>query len=410
MLLNVSVAEIRVAGELDGIHVWDGRDALGPARLRWAGDRITAVEPLRSARWPDLCAIPGLVDTHVHLVGSAEGQREDFATWPLTTTREEQVLHGAAHAIRAMNAGVTTLRDLAGNAAQIAIGRAFGRGILAGPRVLVHCVVGMTGGHNDLFTPAAVAVRPPTADGPDECRRLVRTWARAGTDGIKITTSGGVLSAGDKSSWRNYTPAELAAIVDEAHALAMPVAAHAHTEAGIQAALDAGADSIEHATEISPDQAEAVAKQDIPVAPTLLINEAIAEARVPVTEEARQKAAILVERRDERFRRAAASGVNFVLGTDANGFHVDFGDQMRELRRMHQVLGYDASRCLRAGTSAAGSALGIGDRVGRLAEGYGADIVIMRGRPWLEVADIATENIVAVVSRGKLVAGTLPGD
>jgi imidazolonepropionase-like amidohydrolase len=409
-LLNVSMTETQMAGELDGIQVWDGLDALGPARLCWNGDRIIAVEPLETARWPDLCAIPGFIDTHVHLVGSAEGQRADFATWPLTTTREEQVLHGAAHAIRAMNAGVTTLRDLAGDAAQIAIGRAFGRGILTGPRVLVHCVVGMTAGHNDLFTPAAVAVRPPTADGPDECRRLVRTWARAGADGIKIATSGGVLSAGDKSSWRNYTPPELAAVIDEAHALGMPVAAHAHSAAGIQAALDAGADSIEHATEISQEQAEIIAKQEIPVAPTLLINEAIAEARLPVGEEARDKAALLVERRDERFRYAAASGVSFVLGTDANGFHVDFGDQMRELRRMHEVLGYDAGQCLRAGTSAAATAIGLGGRVGRLAEGYGADVVIMRGRPWLEAADIATANIVAVISRGKLVAGTLPGD
>lgn len=268
----------------------------------------------------------------------------------------------------------------------------------------------MTAGHNDLFTPAAVKTRPPTADGPDECRKLVRTWARAGADGIKIATSGGVLSAGDKSSWRNYTAAELDAIVDEAHALAMPVAAHAHTVAGIQAALDAGADSIEHATEISHEQANKIAERETPVAPTLLINEAIAEGAVPVSDEARDKAALLVQRRDELFRYAAERGVNFVLGTDANGFHVDFGDQMRELRRMHDVFGYDAERCLRAGTSEAARAIGLGERVGRLAEGYGADIVVMRGQPWRDPAGIDVANIVAVISRGTLVAGALPSD
>lgn len=408
-MLNVSMDAPQVTGKLDGIEVWDGVSALGPVRLCWNGDQITAAEPLQAARWPGLCAIPGLIDTHVHLVGSAEGRQTDFATWPLTTTREEQVLHGAAHAIRAMNAGVTTLRDMAGDSAQVALGRAFDKGILAGPRVLTYCMVGMTAGHHDLFTPAAVAQRPPTADGPDECRRLVRTWARAGADGIKVATSGGVLSAGDKSGWRNYTGAELAAITDEAHALSMRVAAHAHTAAGVQAALEAGADSIEHGTEMSAEQAEVITERGIPVAPTLLINEAIAQARVPVSDEARDKAALLVRERDERFRHAAGRGVGFVLGTDANGFHVDFGDQMRELRRMHEVLGYDAGQCLRAGTSGAAQAIGLGDRIGRLAQGYGADIVIMRGRPWLEMADIDTARIVAVISRGKVVAGALPG-
>lgn len=124
-----------VMGELDGIEVWDGVGPRGPVRLRWEGDQITAVEPRETGSWPDLCAIPGLIDTHVHLVGNAEGHSADFATWPLTTTREEQVLHGAAHAIRAMKRGVTTLRDLAGDAAQIAIGRAFDKGIITGPRV-----------------------------------------------------------------------------------------------------------------------------------------------------------------------------------------------------------------------------------------------------------------------------------
>jgi imidazolonepropionase-like amidohydrolase len=393
---------------LDGIEVWDGENARGPVRLRWHEDQITAVESSERGD-TDLCAIPGLIDTHVHLVGSADGTHSDFATWPLTTTREEQVLHGVAHALRAMKYGVTTLRDLAGDAAQIAIGRAFDKGILTGPRVLTHCPVGMTAGHMDLFTPAAVTNRPPTADGPDECRRLVRTWARAGADGIKIATSGGVLSAGDKSNWRNYTAAELDAIVDEAHALSLPVAAHAHSAAGIQAALDAGVDSIEHGTEITAEQAAAIAQRDITVAPTLLINEAIAEGRVPVSEEASDKAALLVNQRDERFRYAAANGVNFVLGTDANGFHVDFGDQMRELRRMHDVLGYDAERCLRAGTSEAARVIGRGDQLGRLKAGYGADFVVMRGRPWRNLADLDTANIVAVVSRGKVVAGMLPG-
>jgi imidazolonepropionase-like amidohydrolase len=352
--------------------------------------------------------LPGLVDTHVHLVGYAGPGHADFATWPLTTTLEEQVLHGVAHAQQAMRLGVTTLRDLAGDEAQIAIRRAFDSGVLEGPRLRVHCVVGMTGGHVDLFTPAAVAHRKPVADGADECRRLVRTWARAGADGIKVTTSGGVLSMGDRSAWRNYTRDEVRAIVDEAHALGLPVAAHAHSAAGIQVALDEGVDSIEHGTLMTAEQASHAAARGTPVAPTLLINDAIANASVPVTPEAQEKARELVAQRDGLLRHAAQAGVRFVLGTDANGSHVAFGDQMAEVARMSEVLGLGPEDALRAATSHAAHALGLGAQVGTIELGLGADLVVMRGRPWRDLADLRTDGIVAVVSRGRVVAGSLP--
>jgi imidazolonepropionase-like amidohydrolase len=313
-----------------------------------------------------------------------------------------------AHAQRALRFGVTTIRDMAGDEAQIAIRRAFDGGVLDGPRVRVHCVVGMTGGHCDLFTPPAVAQRKVTADGPDECRRLVRTWARAGADGIKITTSGGVLSMGDRSAWRNYTREEIRAVVDEAHALSLPVAAHAHSAQGIQVALDEGVDSIEHATLISAEQSAEAAARGVTIAPTLLINEAIANGSVPVTAEAKDKAAQLIAERDILLRNAAQAGVAFVLGTDANGHHVDFGDQMAEVVRMGQVLGLEAEPALRAATSEAATAVGLGSAVGRIAPGFGVDLLVMRGRPWGDLADLRTDHLVAVVSRGKVVMGSLP--
>ena len=84
--------------ELDGIPAWDGLSELGPTRVTWRGDSIAEVVSTPAARWNDLAVIPGLIDTHVHLVGYAGTGTVDFATWPLTTTREEQVLHGVAHA------------------------------------------------------------------------------------------------------------------------------------------------------------------------------------------------------------------------------------------------------------------------------------------------------------------------
>lgn len=393
---------------LDGIAVWDGRNDLGPSLLSWSDDKLGSIEKADSQRWPELCVIPGLVDTHVHLVGYAGADTVDFATWPLVTTRDEQVLHGVAHAQRAMRYGVTTVRDLAADDAQIAIRRVFDAGIVHGPRVLAHGMVGMTAGHNDLFVPPAFPIRKPTADGADECRKLVRTWARAGMDGIKIATSGGVLSIGDKNSWRNQTREEIDATIDEARALGMKVAAHAHSADGVQVALDAGVDSIEHATLMSIEQAKAIAAKGITVGPTLLINEAIAAGAVPVTQQSRDKAAELVAVRDERFAAAARAGVRFVLGTDANGHHVDFGDQMREVIRMTQIFGIDAEAALRAATSLAAESIGLGSQVGELSPGMGADFLVMKGRPWERIEDLTLDNLVGVVCRGRLAAGALP--
>jgi len=394
--------------KLEGIRTWNGHTDLGTATISWEEGSLTAVAPYPEDHFADVCVIPGLVDTHVHLVGNAGPGPSDYSTWPLVTTVHEQVLHGAAHAQQALRYGVTTLRDLAADEAQVALKRVFDARLLRGPRVRAHGVVGMTGGHNDLFVPPAVAQRKPSADGADACRQLVRTWARAGMDGIKVTTSGGVLSMVGQTSWRNYTLAEVNAIVDEAHALGMLVAAHAHSEHGIQVALDECFDSIEHATQMTAAQAEVAAARQVPVAPTLLINEAIAKGTVPVTVEAMDKAARLVAVRDDLLRHAADVGVRFVLGTDANGHHVQFGDQMAEVYRMSEVLGYSPTRALEAATSDAAAAIGLGESLGTLASGYAADFVVMRGRPWEDLKDLSTDNIVAVVCRGELVFGELP--
>jgi imidazolonepropionase-like amidohydrolase len=404
---------------LAGVDVWDGHGPLGPSTVSWGPARpgvetdavVTAVQPAEpSARFEGLSLVPGLVDTHVHLIGNAGGASSGFLTWPLVTPPTEQVLHGLAHARRALAGGVTTLRDLSADEVQFSLARAVEAGLVEAPRILAHGMVSMTGGHGDMFVPRGVdpRLRKPTADGVDACRALVRTHARAGATGIKIATSGGLLSEGDAPSWRNHTSAEIDAIVDEAHALGLLVAAHAHTAEGIRVALRAGVDSIEHATQLDGDLARQVVAAGLPVAPTLLINDAIADGSVPVSTEQRETAAALVATRDPAFRAAAEAGVDFVLGTDANGFHVAFGDQMRELRRMGDVFDWSPERVLRAGTSRAAAAIGRSTQLGRVAVGAAADFVLLRGRPWEDVAALDRDAIVAVVARGRVVAGALP--
>ncbi|RXZ73235.1 metal-dependent hydrolase family protein [Agromyces albus] len=398
---------------LENVELWDGDSAQGPSTIEWSDGggtdgTIVAVRPSESAQAPRFAVIPGLIDTHVHLIGHAGEGRVDFLTWPLTTRPEEQVLHGLAHARQAAQAGVTTLRDLSADEIQFSLARALDAGIVDGPRVLAHGMVSMTAGHGDLFVPPAVAARKPVADGVDECRKLVRQWARAGADGVKIATSGGVLSVGDKSSWRNHTRAEIAAIVDEAHALGMLVAAHAHTEQGIGIALDEGVDSIEHGTLVSPAQAERIAARGVSIAPTLLINDRIAAGQFGVTPEQAAKASALVAERDALMRSAADAGVDFVLGTDANGHHIGFADQMAEVRAMASTLGWSAERAMQAATTRAARTIRRGDSLGRVREGFAADFVVMRGRPWRDIRELDTSGIVAVVSRGRVVAGELP--
>ncbi len=397
------------SGRIAGIAVWDGQRALGATSITWDGDRITAVEAAAmDSGLSGFSVIPGLIDTHVHLGGYAGTGRADFSSWPLITPPEERSLHVAANARKAAAAGITTLRDLAGDEIQLAAARAFDAGLLPGPRLLVHGQVGMTAGHGDLFVPPHYKIRGPVADSPDECRKLVRQWAREGATGVKIYTSGGVLSIGDKVGWRNQTLAEIRTTIDEAHALGMLVAAHTHSTEGVQIALDEGVDSIEHGTGIMPSQWEALTSRNIPVAPTLLINDLIAAGEVPVSEEAQEKAKTVVAERDAQFTEAGRAGVRFVLGTDANGAMVKFGDQHQEIRMMAEKFDWTPERALIASTSDAAAAVGLAGRVGSLAEGFGADLLVIKGRPWEDIDVLRPENLVAVVSRGVLVAGSLP--
>jgi imidazolonepropionase-like amidohydrolase len=414
---------------IEGISLWDGTASRGVGSISWTGDRIDAIETAAasdtrstvsdSAAHTDagnttgtstakFSIIPGLIDTHVHLGGYAGPANVDWISWPLMTPWEEQVFHIAANAHQAARNGVTTLRDLAGDGRQLAVKRAFDQGIQQGPRILVHGPVGMTAGHGDLFSPPHYPHRTRTADSPDECRKLVREYARAGVDGIKIFTSGGVLSTGDKVEWRNQTTEEIATTLDEAHALGLKVAAHSHTTEGNQIALDAGVDSLEHGTGITEEQWPALLERNISVAPTLMINDVIAEARIPVSDEAQEKAQAVVAERNTNFAAAGRAGVRFVLGTDANGIFVKFGDQMEEVRLMAEMFGWSAERALQSATSDAADAIGMADRVGTLATGLGADFVVLKGRPWEDITQLRTDNIVAVVSRGVVVFGELP--
>jgi imidazolonepropionase-like amidohydrolase len=349
--------------------------------------------------------LPGLIDAHVHLRSYAGSDRADFYLWNQATFLEEQVLHAAANARRALEAGFTTLRDAAGARLEVAVKHATDQQLLDGARVIVAGFVGMTGGHGDLFTPPAMERRPyPTADGVDECRRLVRAYARDGVDWIKICTSGGVLSLGDESEWRNYTLEEVLTIVDEAHALGKRVAAHAHTLNGVKQALDAGVDSIEHGSALDAQLIQRMLDLGTWLCPTLSVSEQIhtlGKAHgLPAA--VLHKNELVRTSRAESARAASKAGVRLFLGTDTSSI-LQFGRHAWELELMVNLLGISAMRAIQIGTRDAAQALGIGSTCGVLEAGHWADVLVIDGDPLADIRLLQQhERIVAVFRDGRL--------
>jgi imidazolonepropionase-like amidohydrolase len=242
-------------------------------------------------------------------------------------------------------------------------------------------------------------------DGPHECRKLVRQYARDGVDLIKICTSGGVLSVGDKSEWRNFTTEETQVIVDEAHALGKRVAAHAHTRSGIRQALEAGVDTLEHGSDLDDELIDLMLQQGTWLCPTLAISEFIltrgAERGVPPA--SLEKARAMRERSVASVRSAYQAGVRIFMGTDScNTFA--FGSHAWELELMCHQLEMSPMEAIVAATSAAAAALDVNTLTGALLPGRMADVLVIDGDP---IADIRVlqnaDQIVGVFRNGRLV-------
>src|SRR5690348_12410495 len=201
--------------------------------------------------------MPGMTDVHVHLTGtSGEPWYQDF-------TKKYSVPYaatvGLTHALEMAQGGFTTVRDLGGNtSAVIAVRDAVAEGRFPGPRIKVAgAPLSIIGGHADPTTglPPELAAAmdeanldPSVCTGADECQKVVRKLAAAGVDWIKIMATGGVLDPGTRGLEQHFTDEEMKAICDMAHFMGLKVAAHAHGARGIDAAVRAGVDSIEHGT------------------------------------------------------------------------------------------------------------------------------------------------------------------
>lgn len=397
---------------LKGATLHNGKgDRLEDATVVVEGGKIQGVftngELPADSAWFDLRGLamtPGLIDCHVHIL-SHSGAAPVHPSWAYTTFLEEQVLHAAANARTALDCGITTLRDMASSRAEIALANALRSHVIPGPRLLTSGFVGMTAGHGDLFWPAALPQRPwTTADGVDACRKLVREYARMGADWIKICTSGGVLSTGDKPGWRNYTDEEVEAIVDEAHALGKKVSSHSHSRSSIAQAVRAGVDTIEHGTELDQPLVSAILDAGIYLVPAFTIGQFLetegAASGVPGS--SMRKARESHARQGESIRMAYRAGVPLVTGTDSC-MTMPFGRHTWELSYLVESLEMSPSEALVSATGLAAKALGIDDVVGTVEEAKAADFVVIDGDPAQDIGVFKdTKRILGVFRDGLL--------
>ncbi len=332
---------------------------------------------------------PGLIDAHVHVMMDG---RPDVAT--AVSDSDYTASYRAAGNLRAaLEAGVTTVRDL-GSRGTLALdaGEAVADGEIDGPRVLA-CGrnVIMTGGHGNWFG--------READGPSEVRKAAREQLKAGADVLKCMATGGVLTEGAVTGAPELTPEELEAFTDAAAPTDTPTAAHAHGEQGIKNAVEAGITSIEHGTFMDREAAEMMADRGtywVPTASALrgIVDHGV-EAGIP--EDAVEKAEDAADRFDDAWDHALEADVSIAMGTDAGTPFNFFADIPRELAYMVDH-GLSPEGALEAATVNAADLLGLDD-VGRIEEGYRADLVVLDADPTEDVT--AWQDPEAVFAAGE---------
>jgi imidazolonepropionase-like amidohydrolase len=343
--------------------------------------------------------LPGLIDSHVHITSQngPGGRIKDFEDSEVDTAFD-----GAAFALVTLKAGFTTVQDVgAPNDSIFGLRDAIARGAVPGPRIrAAGNSVAITGGHGDIngyssrvmaaFTGANIC------NGADDCRRAVRQQIKEGADLIKITATGGVLSNTAAGLEQQFTDEELAAIVDAAHKMGRKVTAHAHGKGGVDAALRAGIDSIEHGTYLDAESIALFKESGAVLVPTVLAGATVTgwtnEPWLPAP--SRAKAAQVGPLMLEMLRRAHEGGVTVAFGTDTGVSR--HGDNAKEFALMVEA-GFTPEEAIRSATVVASEHLEMANDIGTLEPGKYADLIAVTKDP---LKDISVLEAVDFVMKG----------
>ena len=404
---------------LKAAHLFDGRSGqlVSPGVVVVRGDRIVAVG--RDAAIPadarvidlgDATLLPGYIDAHTHLASDhsenwAQGFYENMLRFPT-----EQAFHAQRNAQAALMAGVTSARELgAPDFVDIGLRNAINAGLVQGPRIIAagHAL-GSTGGHCDSVNAPPDRIRPAgplegVCNGAEECRLAVRQQMKFGADVIKICASGGVLSESDPVDVPQLTPAELEAIIGEAHNWGRKVAAHSHGDVAARLAVEAGIDSIEHGSFLTPATLQLMKNKGVYLVPTRMTQLWVDEKADTYPPKIGEKARAAAAAHTQMFKHALKIGVPIAYGTDSavfpHGLNArEFGDYVD--------MGMSPAQALMTSSQGSAKLLGIDKDTGTLETGKAADIVAVPGDVIQNVR--ATEKPVLVMRAGVVVKGGTP--
>lgn len=382
------------------------------------GERIVAVGPYADlegraagAERIDLgrmTVLPGLIDNHTHILLQGDITAADYDEQLLKESIPYRTIRATVAARKALMNGFTTLRDLETEGAMYAdvdVKTAIARGVIPGPRLFVatraFSATGMyplLGYSWELKVPEGVQV----VDGVDEIRKAVREQVKYGADWIKVYADRRYYLGDDGRlrSWVNFTDAEFRTFVEEAHRLGRKVAAHAIGWDGIDAALRAGVNTIEHGDGLTPDLIDRMVRQKVYWCPTIYVGVYVAQGRGGVWPR-------MVELERRAFGEALKRGLLPLIsyGTDAGGYSWD-ENQAKEADYMVRY-GMTPMQAIKSATSVAARLLDQEKDLGAVAPGRYADLIAVAGDP---LADITELQRVRFVMKGGVVYQTVSGE
>lgn len=377
-----------------GIPIPNGLILLDGNRIEAIGSRDSLPIP-RDAEVIDLgtaTLLPGLIDTHVHLVMNA---KEDCVTSLAHKSAVESVVEAAGNARRTLRGGVTTVRDCADVfGVTLTLKRAIDAGELEGPRILA-CGLPIT------TTAGHLHYMGISADSKEEVLKAVRTVVTMGVDWVKVCATGGGLTPDSNVRRAQYSAETLTALVQDAHRLGRKVAAHAHGTEGIMNCAIAGTDSIEHCSWMGEEEGHRYDEDavDLIRKKGLYVSHTITGPRTGSPEEVEE---LLNSELGERFallRRTLEEGVRMVISSDAGVIDTRFEDFTGGLVIAVQCCGFSPMGAIIASTSRAAEMLGMENQVGSLEPGKRADVLAVDGDPLQDIN--AIRRIVGVFKDGQ---------